>query len=597
MKKKLYLPLIFLGVLILLLIPARFLWSDDETFEPPNEKSPITDVTVDHVQTDLARYKPGETITFEAELSKKPTNSIDMKITYYHLNDVVHEKIMQVDQQNISWDWTAPKEDFTGYYVEVSPLHNQKGYATIGVDVSSTWVQFPRYGFLSDFKDKPEEEQQAVVDQLNRYHINGVQFYDWHDEHHQPLKEENGKPLSSWSNIANQPVSYETVQSYIDKVHNKKMTAMSYNLLNGALSESEEDGVKEEWRLYKDEEQEEYDVHSLPDDWKSDIYLTNPANGSWQNYIFNKQQTVFDHLTFDGWHMDQLGDRGDVFDYNGDPVALDKTFKSFIKNADDTFEDKQLVMNAVNQYGQEQIADSPVSFLYTEVWNPFKSYAELNSILKENGKLSEGKKASVLAAYMNYDKSDQEGTFNTPGVLYTDALIFAQGGAHLELGEHMLSKEYFPHNKLDMTEDLQQKMVNYYDFMVGYENVLRDKVTSAPLEITTENWVRLTSEPEKGQIYTFAKKQENRKIVHFLNYFDATHMNWRDTNGTQTEPSMKGDLSVTIQEEKEVDNVWIASPDWNKGLPTKLNFTQEGSDLTLTIPKIKYWDMVVLEYK
>ncbi|KGP91424.1 cycloisomaltooligosaccharide glucanotransferase [Pontibacillus chungwhensis BH030062] len=596
MKKKLLLPLIFLGVLILLLIPARFLWSEDETFEPPNEKSPVTDITVDTIQTNLARYEPGQPIKFDAELSEKPKNSLDMKITYYHLNDVVHEKIIQVDEKKISWEWTAPEEDFTGYYVEVSPLHNQDGNSTIGLDVSSSWDKFPRYGFLSDFSEKPEEEQKSIINQLNRYHINGLQFYDWHDEHHQPLKPEDDKPLSSWKNIANQPVSYGTVQSYIDLAHNKSMMAMSYNLLYGALSEATEDGVKKEWRLFKDQEQVKYAVHELPDDWKSDIYLTNPSNGSWQNYIFDQQQTVFDHLTFDGWHIDQLGSRGDVYDYNGDPVALDETFKGFLENAYETFEDKQLVMNAVNQFGQKQIANSSAPFLYTELWNPFKSYEELNKVLKENEKLSEGKKNTVLAAYMNYDKSNQEGTFNTPGILYTDALIFAQGGAHLELGEHMLSKEYFPHNKLEMSEELKNKMVSYYDFMVGYENLLRDGVSSAPLEITTENWVRLTSQPEKGQIYTFAKKQDNRKIVHFLNYFDATHMNWRDTNGTQSEPSVKGDLTVTIQEEKEVDEVWIASPDWNEGLPTKLNFTQEDGELTLTIPKIKYWDMVVLEY-
>ena len=46
---------------------------------------------------------------------------------------------------------------------------------------------------------------------------------------------------------------------------------------------------------------------------------------------------------------------------------------------------------------------------------------------------------------MNYNKADNRGEFNTPGVLLTDAVMFALGGSHLELGgDHMLCKEYFP---------------------------------------------------------------------------------------------------------------------------------------------------------
>jgi dextranase len=57
----------------------------------------------------------------------------------------------------------------------------------------------------------------------------------------------------------------------------------------------------------------------------------------------------------------------------------------------------------------------------------------------------------VFAAYLNYNKADNGGSgdkmMNTPGVLLTDAVMFALGGSHLELGDHMLSREYFrlPH--------------------------------------------------------------------------------------------------------------------------------------------------------
>lgn len=593
MKKKFILPLIFIGVFILLIIPARFLWSEQESFEPPNEKSPIKhDVNIVSLQKDKARYKPGSDISFQASLSDKPEHSIDMKVEFFHLGDKIHEKIIQVSDKHFDWTWTPPKKDFQGYLVKVSPLHNHDSFQTIAVDVSSSWGKFPRYGFLSSFVKMEKEKQSSVINTLNRFHINGIQFYDWLSEYHMPIKD----GAQSWYNMANQKVNLKTIKTYIDLAHQKNMNAMSYNLINGTLDDAEEDGVQPEWYLYRDQKQENVDSHNLPDHWKSDIYLTNPANGAWQNYIFNNQKTAFEQLPFDGWHIDQLGDRGKVYDSSGERVDLPGTYKSFFQNAQRSFQEEDIVMNAVNQYGQEQIAQSSVPFLYTELWDPARTYTELENVIKENDRLSNSEKNTVIAGYMNNKKSDGNGKFNTPGILYTDALLFAQGGAHIELGEHMLSKDYFPHHTLTMGDELTTPLKHYYDFMVAYENLLRDGLQEAPLTVSTSNWVRLSDRPEKGKVYAFAKKNDQKKVIHLINYFDARHMNWRDENGTQSEPSMKRDLTLYINEPKEVKNVWVASPDWNKGLPMKLEFEQEDDEVQVKVPKIKYWDMLVFEY-
>lgn len=71
---------------------------------------------------------------------------------------------------------------------------------------------------------------------------------------------------------------------------------------------------------------------------------------------------------------------------------------------------------------------------------------------------------------MNYNKADNRGEFNTPGILLTDAVMFALGGSHLELGgDHMLCKEYFPNENLTMSEELKTAMVRYYDFLTSYQ--------------------------------------------------------------------------------------------------------------------------------
>ena len=164
--------------------------------------------------------------------------------------------------------------------------------------------------------------------------------------------------------------------------------------------------------------------------------------------------------------------------------------------------EKILVMNAVNQYGQREIANSPVDFLYTEVWTPNNTYADLASIIIDNFAWSNGKKNSVLAAYMDSDLTSSKGFFNTPGVLLTDAVIFAFGGAHIELGEHMLSQPYFPNNNLQIKGDLRDAMTKYYDFLVAYENLLRDGgVFNSPDISSLDDNLRLNNwPPQRGSV-------------------------------------------------------------------------------------------------
>ena len=141
------------------------------------------------------------------------------------------------------------------------------------------------------------------------------------------------------------------------------------------------------------------------------------------------------------------------------------------------------MFNAVGQYGQQQIAtNSDLAFLYTECW-PFlgqTTYDDLQNAIYNNDTWSSNTKASVLAAYpdqsyANSYSSTDPGFFNTPGVLYEDATIFASGGDHIELGDvdHMLDTPNYLNGNLYMTASLQQSMVNYYNFLTAYEDLLR----------------------------------------------------------------------------------------------------------------------------
>lgn len=546
-----------------------------------------------NITTNKACYKPGETVQFN--IADMP--SATAKIRYSHLGEVIAEGSLSAT----SWTWTAPSDDYKGYMVDIYDIVDgkEKIYQSIAVDVSSDWKKFPRYGFLSAYGKLSESVIEGNIDDLNRYHINGIQFYDWMHDHQRPLAGTVENPASSWLDLIGRTNYLSTVKGYISAAHNKGMKAMFYNLAFGALDNAASDGVKEEWYIFKDATHSTKDSHNLDSPFRSSIYLTNPANTEWQNYLAGRHEDVYAVFDFDGYHIDQLGNRGNVYDYNGNKVDLEESYKPFIAAMKQSEPNKRLVMNAVSQYGQQKsISKSDVDFLYTEVWDESKTFEQLAQVITDNNIYSDNTKQTVLAAYMNYAKSSNTGFINQPGILLTNAVIFSFGGAHLELGEHYLANEYFPNSNLQMKASLKEVLMHYYDFLVAYQNLLRDggtfsniAVQSVDSKLSFSNWPA-----SQGNVAVVGKKFTDRDVLHLINYTNANSMEWRDTNGSQAEPVSVSGAEVKVAVSKTPSKVWLASPDINGGVAQALDFNQSGSEITITLPSLKYWDMVVIEY-
>jgi len=570
------------------------LWSCEDYYDTDNDPVRYGETYFKAgLNTDKACYKPGEVVHFT--LKEKPLGNV--KIRYSHLGKVLSEETLS----STSWDWTPPADDYKGYMVDIYEVTNnmEKIHQSIAVDVSSDWKKFPRYGFLSSYGKLSEKEIADNIETLNRYHINGIQFYDWMHDHQRPLAGTAEEPAASWADLIGRTNYLSTVKGYIDAAHDKGMKTMFYNLAFGALNNALADGVKEEWYLFKDQNHSEKDNHHLDAPFRSSIYLTNPGNREWQNYIAGRHNDVYKVFDFDGYHIDQLGNRGTVYDYNGNIVNLEETYKSFISATKQAKPDKRLVMNAVSQYGQQKsIAKSEVDFLYTEVWDESKTFDQLAQVIIDNNTYSNNTKATVLAAYMNYARSSNSGYVNTPGVLLTNAVIFSFGGSHLELGEHYLANEYFPNSNLQMKTETKESLMNYYDFLVAYQNLLRDggtfsSINVQPVEgnLSFENW-----SPSQGNVAVVAKKFTDKDVIHLINFSQANSMEWRDTNGTQKEPDLVSDIKIKAGVTKAVSRVWFASPDINGGVAIECEFSQSGNEALITLPSLKYWDMIVIEY-
>ena len=545
------------------------------------------------VTTDKAVYKPGETVTFTLTSGSLPASA---RVRYRKGAEVVADQVLTAS----TWTWTAPSTDFTGYMADIYTSDGDKAesvYATVGVDVSSSWSRYPRYGFIASYgTDKTADVRATELRFLNRCHINGLQFYDWQYKHHWPLGGKPGALLPTYTDIANRTISTDVVKGYIATAHQYGMKAMFYNLCFGTLDDAAADGVKASWAIFKDNARRNQDKHQLPDSWKSDIYLVDPSNSSWQSYLADRNDEVYEALDFDGFHIDQLGDRGTVYDYYGGKCNLRSGYASLIKAMKERQPDKSLVMNAVSNWGSENILGTgKMDFMYSELWGGESSFSDLLTILNANNSYSGGKLGQVYAAYMDY--SHKSSTFNTPGVLLTDAVMFAIGASHLELGDgHMLSSEYFPYSDVKMSDELRQAIVRYYDFLTAYQNLLRDGGTQTTAALTSQDaQVKLNAwPPVLGGVTTFSREVGGKQVVHLLNFRKADNLSWRDMDGTMPEPDTLTSLTLRLKA-KGVKKLWVASPDTLGGAPQELTFRQEGDYVTFAVPSLKYWTMIVAE--
>ncbi|MBM7568629.1 glycoside hydrolase family 66 protein [Paenibacillus sacheonensis] len=571
------------------------------------------------VSTDKARYNPGTAVTLSVNLKNTTGSTItNGTVTLYfkHLENELSGTsqtktytLANNASTTLTYVWTPPSTDYQGYAVEAwardgagTTIDNMNS----AVDVSSTWTKFPRYGFLSSFPSQAGSTSSAIVGMLKDYHINALQFYDWQYKHHLPVKGSVSNPDASWPDIAGRTTYKQTILDYIGASHNANISAMNYNLINGAFDGYGQDGtgVNAQWGLFDDSAHANQASLSMPGGWAtSKLWYFNPANTNWQNYIFAKEQDAFNAFGFDGWHVDQIGNPGTKYDYNGNPVSFADTFKPFLDHAK-TALGKTIVFNNVDEYGRIPTAQSQTDIMYDELWGTRK-LSDVKTVLDyQTG--DSGGKATVFPLYMNYSYQNNftdanPGYFNTPGILLADAGFFAMGAQHLELGDDlkMLDHEYFPNHHLIMTDDLKKRLLGYYDFAVAYENLLRGGLSNTSNAVSL-NGIASSTSSDANRVWTFTKSGGGYDVIHMVNQLGIADTDIRDTNANKPAPTVQTNVAVKYYYGSgTIGSVNFASPDYENGKTYSLAYTlgsdAGGSYVQFTVPTLQYWDMVYVK--
>lgn len=559
-------------------------------------------------RTEKSMYAPGETAV--VCLENLPAEATALRARLYSLERCV-------------WDWqlpaskrfplSLPDADGRGYALEVEALDEQQNVLTsafTAVDVSSSWTKFPRYGYVWDFT--PSADAESKADEMARYHLNGVQFYDWQYRHHRPLADD----LSGWRDWSGRWISGDTVRAYLRAAHDRGMACMAYNMIYAANETylTDGSGVQADWRLVRANDADftcDMDAKLGPVGVLQYFNLLNP---DWQNYIFAQENRVFEAFDFDGWHGDTIGENGPMrtadggplgYDADGKPIYLVKDgYTAFLNAAKAAIGDKYLAFNPVGAQGIENVNVSAVDVLYTEFWpwdrnangRLYDDYYTLHRAILGACEQSGGK-SLIVAAYVNY--RNPKAAFNPATVRMLDCVVFASGGSRIELGNggNMLSDEYFPADgKKRMDDGLRSAVGRLYDFLVAYENLLRDGQRPVSRTVRLEN-LPVSTDGRSDTVWCFAKADSSTEIYHFLN-LTGTDDGWRDEEQTKKPPIAHENVKTRLYTDYPVREVWLASPDGESPLPLPLEF-QTGRDANgayaeFTQPALEYWNLIFL---
>lgn len=560
---------------------------------------------------DKAAYRPGEKAT--CAIGGIPAGAARVSLALMRLQNTVAAQQQPAAGGEAAFTVDVPLEDFTGYLLRAeAQTENGSVLATAfsALDCSSAWTRFPRYGYVWDFTADADAE--GKLEQLCRYHINGLQFYDWQYRHHRPVAPDT----AGWADWTGRLIDGDVLRRYLTAAHGLNMACMAYNMIYAANKTYLTDGtgVDLAWRLRKADGTDftcEMDA-SLGD--VGVLQYMNPLNAQWQRYIFAREREVFEAFAFDGWHGDTIGECGPMTDADGGPLGLDaqgqpiRTVKDcytpFLNAAKRAIGGKYLSFNPVGAQGLENVNVSDVDVLYAEFWpwdgapdgTPYNSYRMLHRAILQAAAQSGGK-SLVVAAYVNYRNPSP--LFNAPAARLLDSVVFASGGARIELGngDGMLSDEYFPADRGKRMDDaLRQAMERMYDFAVAYQNLLRDGQTPAdrPVDIAG---LPVSVGGEAGTVWAFTMADAHTEIYHLIN-LTGTDTDWRDTAQTKAEPQPHTALAVKLYTDFPASTAWLASPDGADLAPAALPFTrgvdERGAYLALTVPTLAYWDMIFL---
>jgi len=555
------------------------------------EKEMVQKIKISDVQFNRAFYHPGEPvqITISIETQFEQEENIKAKAKIFHLINEIEEIeetfMLEGSTQSIELSWSPPPVAPKGYGIDiciVSMTGENLDCVSKAFDVLHTWTETPRYGFLSDFYSG-RDDISHTMQEITKYHINGLQFYDWMYRHEQFFTDEE-----PYRDLLNRELSLETVENLISAAHERNIAAMPYTAIYAASIPFYEQ--HKDWALYGSDGKPLF----FGDNFL--VYMDPRPGSPWVKYLLDQFDQVLDQVPFDGIHLDQYGDPKQAYDFSGNKFSLEQPLTETInltkKLVLEHHKDGAVVFNAVTNWPVESVAPSNQDFVYIEVWPPYIWFDDLHTLITQSQTLGAGKPV-VLAAYIDPALEHN--------VRLMDAIIFASGGGHIELGESnaMLADAYFPQYKV-MSPELAEVIQCYYDFIVRYQDVIGPRSIDATSEFARNiqiDGISTSPSLRKNKVWPIVRQSEEFIAINLINLRGIESVEWAEAIESAPLPIATTEVRLTDLE-NEIEGVWFTSPDDKNISPIPLDFTQnDKNSISFKIPSLKYWSLILVKIK
>jgi dextranase len=549
------------------------------------EKEIMSSTSIKNVHFEKSYFHPGElarwTVIVHSEVSTPVQAVLSSQLSFLEKTNAIMTKQISLSDgdQEISFEWLPPKQTPRGYGLDIElKLLNGTALAhfSLGIDVLDNWTQMPRYGFLSDFEPGRIDAAQTLQT-LTDFHINGLQFYDWMYRHEKFLTDQD-----PYVDLLGRTLSIKTVNTLIDEGHKHSIAAMPYTAIYATSIEFY--NSHKEWALYY----ANGDTVYLGDFM---AYMDPRPNSEWMKHLMNEFADILTNTKFDGIHLDQYGDPKEGYDFKGEHFQLGLPIAEAITETHSVVDkyrsDGAVVFNCVTNWPVDLASKADEDIIYIEVWDPYKSFSDLHNLISYAQSLGTGKPV-VLAAYVH------PGTSSNPRLM--DAVIFGSGGGHIELGENSgyLAHAYFP-NYEELNPDQAKALRNYYDFAIRYQNLIGPQTEEA-----TSKWISniklgglKTGLNPGNDVFPLVRRADGYLSISLVNFSGLDYSKW---NEPITTPEFSKEIALSIEGvDQEIKNIYFSSPDEDNISLLPLLFEQNGEIVTLKVPSLKYWDLIVLE--
>lgn len=512
-----------------------------------------------------AFFSPGQPGGVVVRVSPSVVGAAEIRVTVRDLDRITIRTQTPATAQQQVVNFPLPAGPGRGYGVDVE-LVNTSGAVQhrrhTALDVQTSWMAVPRYGFLSQFA--PGEQYDARADQLLARHITVVQFYDWMYRHYQYLP-----PTDVFTDILGRTLALSSTKDALAAIQSRGMAGMAYGSVYGAEPEYALDHPDELL----------YDSAGNPESLANLFYLQDVRPGPWRDHILGQYQTAIREVGFNGIHADQYGDMGAAFDHTGKLVDMAAALGSIVGSAESAAKDAGgdgIIFNCVTNWPIDQVAPQPEAATYIEVWPPYIQLSDLGQLVTQARQRAPGRHV-ILAAYMQAAAKEPDSALSA--TLLTSATIHAHGGFHLLLGEGtgILVDAYYP-KFVQPGAGFQRRLVAQWDFIVQYTAYLFD----LSLKLRPSHGIRA------GKLWAIRRAGSDFETLSLIN--TRTEDLW---DAIKPPPPIRRHTKVEMPWKGHVSRVLVARPEAPQA--RVLPFDHSEGTLRFTIPSVHEWALVIVE--